>query len=93
MLPLGLADSCTGPADYYCCLKRPLSIFSTLIFDSSVEQGRPSRDAAPNGPDTRPFLGVSALSCSTNKALNIAGYRYFAVDLERFETHRLTKLE
>jgi len=37
-LPLGLAEGCTGPADDYSCLKTALSIFSVLIFDSSVEE-------------------------------------------------------
>ena len=40
------------------------------------------------------ILRVSALSCSIkNEALNLAGSRCFAVDVERFETHRLTKLK
>src|SRR5262245_60700384 len=43
-------------------LKRRLSILRALIFDSSVEAGRSRRAAAPNGPDTRPLLSVSAAS-------------------------------
>src|SRR5215470_586765 len=45
-------------ADLYC----RLSIFSALIFDSRVEDGTPRRAAAPNGPDTRPLLSLSAAS-------------------------------
>ena len=38
------------------------------------------------------ILLVFDISCSLNEALNLAGSRCFAVDVERFETHRLTKL-
>src|SRR6266849_307749 len=62
---LGLAEGCTGQADDYCCLKRLLSIFSALIFDSSVEEGSPSCDAAPNGPDTRPLHSIKAVSMAS----------------------------
>ena len=31
-----------------CGLKRRLSIFSILIFDSKIEEGMPRREAAPN---------------------------------------------
>jgi transcriptional regulator with AAA-type ATPase domain len=37
-------------------LKRRLSIVSALIFDSSVDDGTPTRTAAPNGPDTSKLL-------------------------------------
>src|SRR6058998_3604169 len=40
-------------------------MFSALIFDSSVEAGTPRRAAAPNGPDTRPLLSVSAASMAS----------------------------
>ena len=43
-------------------LKRFLSIFSDLIFDSSVERGMPNLPAAPCGPNTRPRLSFSAVS-------------------------------
>src|SRR5262249_5614949 len=43
-------------------LKWRLSIFSALIFDSRVDDGTPRRAAAPNGPDTRPLLSLSAVS-------------------------------
>src|SRR5262245_28732383 len=46
-------------------LNWPLSIFSVLIFDSSVDDGTPSRAAAPNGPDTRPLLSLSAASMTS----------------------------
>src|SRR5262245_62976922 len=46
-------------------LKRPLSIFSALIFDSSVDEGTPSRAAAPNGPATRPLLSRRAASMAS----------------------------
>ena len=49
----------------YPTLKRPLSIFRALIFDSSVDDGTPSRVAAPNGPDTRPLLSLSAASMTS----------------------------
>jgi hypothetical protein len=42
-----------------------LSIFSVLILDSRVEEGRPSCDAAPNGPDTLPVLSISAASMAS----------------------------
>src|SRR5439155_19346455 len=45
--------------------KRRLSIFSCLIFDSSVDDGTPSGAAAPNGPDTRPLLSLSAASMTS----------------------------
>jgi hypothetical protein len=43
-------------------LKRSLSIFSDLIFDSNVERGIPSLEAAPKGPYTRPPHSVNAAS-------------------------------
>ena len=43
-------------------LKRFLSIFSTLIFDSRVDPGIPSLAAAPDSPDTRPLHSRSAAS-------------------------------
>src|SRR5262245_31560805 len=46
-------------------LKRRLSILRLLIFDSSVDAGTPRRPAAPNGPDTRPWLSVSAASMAS----------------------------
>src|SRR6185437_1518646 len=46
-------------------LKRRLSMFRALIFDSSVDAGTPSRVAAPNGPDTRPLLSLSAASMAS----------------------------
>src|SRR6266511_298921 len=49
----------------YLDLKRCLSICSALIFDSSVDDGTPSRAAAPNGPDTRPLLSLSAASMTS----------------------------
>src|SRR5262249_41872276 len=50
------------PWQSYSDLKRRLSIFSALIFDSRVDEGTPSRAAAPKGPDTRPLLSLSAVS-------------------------------
>src|SRR5258708_36203465 len=52
MLPDG------GPA----ALKRFLSIFSALTFDSRVDRGIPSLEAAPDGPYTRPPLSRKAAS-------------------------------
>src|SRR5262247_3204908 len=49
----------------YVDLKRRLSIFRALIFDSSVDDGTPRRAAAPNGPDTRPLLSVRAASIAS----------------------------
>src|SRR5580658_3399741 len=43
-------------------LKRYLSIFSDLIFDSSVGPGIPSLAAAPDCPDTLPPLSRRAAS-------------------------------
>src|SRR5258708_37018395 len=43
-------------------LKRFLSIFSDLIFDSSVDRGMPNLAAAPVGPNTRPRLAFRASS-------------------------------
>src|SRR6266851_2524360 len=43
-------------------LKRYLSIFSDLIFDSSVDRGMPNLAAAPVGPNTRPWLAFRASS-------------------------------
>src|ERR1700722_3810768 len=39
-----------------------LSIWRDLIFESRVEAGIPSRVAAPEGPETRPLVSVSASS-------------------------------
>src|SRR5262249_18018488 len=49
----------------HACLKRRLSIFSALILDSSVDEGTPSTDAAPNGPDTRPLHSIKASSIAS----------------------------
>src|SRR5262247_231373 len=46
-------------------LKRRLSILRLLIFDSNVDAGTPRRVAAPNGPDTRPLLSMSAASMAS----------------------------
>src|SRR5229473_4178068 len=43
-------------------LKRFLSIFSALIFDSSVDRGMPNLAAAPVGPNIRPRLAFRASS-------------------------------
>src|SRR5260221_10798357 len=43
-------------------LKRFLSIFSDLIFDSIVDRGMPNLAAAPVGPNTRPRLAFRASS-------------------------------
>src|ERR1700747_1701900 len=43
-------------------LKRLLLIFSDLIFDSRVDRGIPSLEAAPDGPYTRPPLSRKAAS-------------------------------
>ena len=62
-VPVALAEGgAGGPVGDYCCLKLRLSMLSALIFDSSVEEGRPSCAAAPNGPDTRPLHSVKAAS-------------------------------
>src|SRR5262249_52408207 len=67
------------PMDRYTALKRRLSIWSDLIFDSSVDAGTPRRMAAPNGPATRPLLSLSAAS--------IAARRWVAsVPVERLAT-------
>src|SRR6202021_1047226 len=42
--------------------KRFLSIFSDLIFDSSVDRGMPNLAAAPVGPNIRPRLSFRAAS-------------------------------
>src|SRR5262249_4380120 len=73
-------------------LKRRLSILSALIFDSSVEDGTPSRTAAPNGPDTRPLLSASAASiasffCATSVLVGDAG-TVGAAGLRAPESHR-----
>src|SRR5271154_4153967 len=47
---------------YYPVLKRYLLILSVRILESSVEGGRPSLAAAPEGPDTRPSASASAAS-------------------------------
>src|SRR6266404_871158 len=43
-------------------LKRSLSIFNDLIFESRVVGGMPSLAAAPAAPDTRPLASASAAS-------------------------------
>src|SRR5580658_1294183 len=43
-------------------LKRFLSIFSDLIFDSRVDPGIPSLAAAPDAPETRPLHSRRAAS-------------------------------
>src|SRR4029453_9286864 len=43
-------------------LKRFLSIFNALIFDSKVDRGIPSLAAAPEGPKTRPRHSCKAAS-------------------------------
>jgi hypothetical protein len=43
-------------------LKRFLSIFKDLIFDSRVDRGIPSFAAAPDGPNTRPPLSLKTAS-------------------------------
>ena len=40
-------------------------MFSALILDFSVEDGTPSRAAAPNGLATRPLLSLSAASMAS----------------------------
>ena len=45
-----------------CVLKWFLSIFSDLIFDSSVDRATPNLAAAPVGPNTRPRLSFRATS-------------------------------
>src|SRR5882724_1081850 len=42
--------------------KRCLSIFNDLIMESRVDCGMPSLAAAPEGPETLPFLSASAAS-------------------------------
>src|SRR5215510_14690640 len=61
----GRAHDVTGVGTRQASLKCRLSIFSTLIFDSSVDDGTPSRRAAPNGPATRPLLSASAASMAS----------------------------
>src|SRR5271170_1504650 len=51
-----------GPQLSGSTLKRFLSIFSTLILDSSVDRGMPNLAAAPVGPNTRPELAFRASS-------------------------------
>ena len=53
-------DNCSYPD-----LKRRLSMFRALIFDSSVDAATPSRPAAPKGPATRPLLSLSAASMAS----------------------------
>src|SRR5262249_40423452 len=73
-------------------LKRRLSIFSALILDSSVDDGTPSRAAAPNGPATRPLLSASAASmaCFSRVASVLIGgaATVGGVELRRPESHR-----
>src|SRR5947208_15925842 len=65
-------------------LKRFLSIFSDLIFDSSVDRGMPNLAAAPVGPNTRPRLASRAssimfFSCSSSLRGSSIGFFGFAV--------------
>lgn len=53
---------CKGPQLFGFVLKRFLSIFSDLIFDSNVDRGTPNLTAAPVAPDTRPRLPFRASS-------------------------------
>src|SRR6516164_1875467 len=50
-------------------LKRFLSIFSDLIFESSVDPEIPSLTAAPEGPDTLPPLSKRAASLFCSVAM------------------------
>src|SRR6266849_3015702 len=62
--PWGLADEDIQErfAEGSVVLKRCLSIFSDLIFDSRVDPGMPSLAAAPDSPPTRPRLSRRAAS-------------------------------
>src|SRR5882757_1114200 len=55
-------QTCESPQLSGSGLKRFLSIFSVLIFDSSVDRGMPSLAAAPLSPNTRPQLAFRASS-------------------------------
>src|SRR5215813_7045868 len=61
----GRARDVAGVGTRQASLKCCLSILSALIFDSSVDDGTPSRRAAPNGPATRPLLSESAASMAS----------------------------
>jgi hypothetical protein len=52
-------------------LKRFLSIFRDLIFDSRVDRGMPNFAAAPVGPNTRPRLAFRASSICPSLALRV----------------------
>src|SRR5580658_6224544 len=56
---------CPRARNYAVRLKRFLSIFSDLIFDSRVDPGIPSLAAAPAEPDTRPPHSRRAASISS----------------------------
>src|SRR5262245_39012929 len=64
-MPRSTANGHENHGADYADLNRRLSIFSALIFDSSVDDGTPSRAAAPNGPATRPLLSLSAVSMAS----------------------------
>src|SRR5438128_4703975 len=73
-VPTARHENCSYPD-----LKRRLSMFRALIFDSSVEAGTPSRPAAPKGPATRPLLSLSAASMASFR-------RVASVPVERLAT-------
>src|SRR5713226_1326741 len=61
-------------------LKRFLSIFSDLIFDSSVDRGMPNLAAAPLGPNIRPRLSfrvASIISFSCARSLRGSSIWFF----------------
>src|SRR6266404_4808382 len=53
-------------------LNRFLSIFSDLIFDSSVDRGTPNFAAAPVGPNTRPRLVSRSVSENSSSISRIS---------------------
>ena len=72
-------------------LKRRLSMFRALIFDSSVDAGTPSRPAAPKGPATRPLLSLSAASMASFSwvaSVPVERLATGAVPGDRPESHR-----
>src|SRR5215475_4610684 len=64
--PAGPVSGCVRGAGGAACsagtLNWCLLILRARIFDSSVEAGRPSLKAAPDGPDTRPRVSARAAS-------------------------------
>jgi hypothetical protein len=67
---LCLSCSCPVPRTQN-ALKRFLLILRDLIFDSRVDDGMPSFNAAPEGPDTRPLVTASTAPMMSRSSIAV----------------------